>query len=197
MGFKLLQCRERVLLFVKNISGIAKMLFALPRRCNPELLKTTQNRQNDNHLILNIEKRLLLECWKHAFYEQICQTKEGHWITRNFSYTSAANQFVRMTWWRHQMEPFSALLALCAGNSPVPLNSPHKGQWRGGLMFSLIFAWINDWVNNREAGDLRRHRGQYDVNVMIRRCVQSGYHCQFTVAYIDNYLRAIGNDMFA
>ena len=54
---------------------------------------------------------------------------------------------------------------LC-GNSPVPVNSPHKGQWRGALMFSLIRVWINDWVNNREAGDLRRHRGHYDVNVM-------------------------------
>ena len=69
-------------------------------------------------------------------------------------------------WWRHQMETFSALLALCAGNSPVPVNSPHKGQWRGALMFSLIYAWINDWANNREAGDLRRHRGHYDVIVM-------------------------------
>ena len=28
------------------------------------------------------------------------------------------------------------------------------------------FPAINDWVNNREAGDLRRHRGHYDVNVM-------------------------------
>ena len=64
-------------------------------------------------------------------------------------------------------ETFSALLALCAGNSPVPVNSPHKGQWRGALMFSLICARINDWVNNREAGDLRRHRCHYDVNVMI------------------------------
>ena len=64
------------------------------------------------------------------------------------------------------MEAFSALLALCAGNSPVPVNSPHKGQWLGALMFSLICAWINDWVNNREAGDLRRHRGHYDVIVM-------------------------------
>ena len=64
------------------------------------------------------------------------------------------------------METFSALLALCAGNSPVPVNSPHKGQWRGALMLSLICAWINDWVNNREAGDLRPHRGHYDVNVM-------------------------------
>ena len=31
-----------------------------------------------------------------------------------------------------------------------PVNSPHKGQWRGALMFSLICAWINGWVNNRE-----------------------------------------------
>ena len=71
-----------------------------------------------------------------------------------------------ITWWRHQMETFSALLALCAGNSPVPVKSPHKGQWRGALMLSLICAWMNDWVNNREAGDLRHHRGHYDVNVM-------------------------------
>ena len=65
------------------------------------------------------------------------------------------------------METFSALLALCAGNSPVPVNSPHKGQWRGVLMFSLICDLINGWVHNREAGDLRRHRGHYDVMVMI------------------------------
>ena len=73
---------------------------------------------------------------------------------------------VAKSWWRHQMETFSALLALCAGNSPVPVNSPHKGQWRGALMFSFIYAWINDWVNNREAGDLRRQDGHYDVIVM-------------------------------
>ena len=47
-----------------------------------------------------------------------------------------------------------------------PVNSPHKGQWRGALMFSLICALINGWVNNREAGDLRRHRAHYDVIVM-------------------------------
>ena len=33
---------------------------------------------------------------------------------------------------------------------------------------SLICVWINDWVNNREAGDLRRHRVHYDVIVMMR-----------------------------
>ena len=50
-----------------------------------------------------------------------------------------------------------------------PVNSPHKGQWRGALVFSLICVWINGWVNNREAteaGDLRRHCTHYDVIIM-------------------------------
>ena len=81
------------------------------------------------------------------------------------------NQCCRgISWWRHQMETFSALLALCAGNSSVPVKSPHKGQWRGALLFCLICAWINDWVNNREAGDLRGHCGHYDVNVIFQVC---------------------------
>ena len=43
---------------------------------------------------------------------------------------------------------------------------PHKGQWRGALMFTLICAWMNGWVNNREAGDLIRHCAHYDVTIM-------------------------------
>ena len=35
-------------------------------------------------------------------------------------------------------------------------------------MYSFIRAWINGWVNNREAGDLRRHRAHNDVIVMFR-----------------------------
>ena len=46
------------------------------------------------------------------------------------------------------------------------MNSPHKGQWRGALMFSLICAWINSSVNNREAGDMRRQRAHSHVSVM-------------------------------
>ena len=49
-----------------------------------------------------------------------------------------------------------------------PVNSPHKGHWCGGLMFSLICAWINGWANDGEAGDLRCHRTHYDVTVMIQ-----------------------------
>ena len=69
-------------------------------------------------------------------------------------------------WWRHQMETSSALLAIYVGNSPVLVNSPHKGQWHAALMFSLICGWINGWVNSREAGDLKRRRAHYDVIVM-------------------------------
>ena len=47
-----------------------------------------------------------------------------------------------------------------------PVNSPHKGQWRGALMLFFICVWINGWVNNREAGDLRRYRAHCDVTVM-------------------------------
>ena len=59
------------------------------------------------------------------------------------------------------------------------MNSPHKGQWRGALMFSLICAWINGWVNNREAGDLGRHRAHHDVIVI--RCLSGNISkCSFT-----------------
>ena len=67
------------------------------------------------------------------------------------------------------MEAFSALLPFCAGNSPVPVNSPHKGQWRGALMSSLVCTRINGWVYNGEAGDLRRNRARYDVTVMNKK----------------------------
>ena len=69
-------------------------------------------------------------------------------------------------WWRHQMEHFPRYWPFVRGNHRSPVNSPHKGQWRGALMFSLIRASINRWVNNREAGDLRRHRSHYYVIVL-------------------------------
>ena len=47
-----------------------------------------------------------------------------------------------------------------------PVNSPHKGQWRWALMFSLICVWISGWVNICEAGDLRRYCAHNDVFVM-------------------------------
>ena len=71
------------------------------------------------------------------------------------------------SWWRHQMKHFPSYWPFVRGIHRSPVNSPHKGQWRGALMFSLICDWINGWVNNREAGDWRRHHPRYDVTVML------------------------------
>ena len=64
--------------------------------------------------------------------------------------------------WKH----FPRYWPFVRGIHRSPVNSPHKGQWRGALMFSLICVWINNWVNNRETGDLRRCRAHYGVTVM-------------------------------
>ena len=64
--------------------------------------------------------------------------------------------------WKH----FPRYWPFVRGIHRSPVNSLHKGQWRGALMFSLICVWINGWVNNREAGDLRRYRAHFDVTVM-------------------------------
>ena len=71
------------------------------------------------------------------------------------------------SWCRHQMENFPRYWPFVRGIHRSPVNSPHKGQWRAALMFSLICVWINGWINNREAGDLRRNRVHYDVTVML------------------------------
>ena len=63
-------------------------------------------------------------------------------------------------------EHFARYCPFVRGIHRWPVNSPHKGQWREALIFSLICAWINGWVNNRETGDLRRHRAHYAVTVM-------------------------------
>ena len=66
-------------------------------------------------------------------------------------------------------------------NAPVPYPTKpsseqsvtplYDRQWRGALMFSLICARINGWVNNCAAGYLRRYRAHYDVIVMLYRWV--------------------------
>ena len=56
----------------------------------------------------------------------------------------------KQAWWRHQMEKkIPWYWPFVPGIHRSPVNSPHKDQWRGALMFSLICTWINSWVNNR------------------------------------------------
>ena len=110
-----------------------------------------------------------------------------------------------VAWWRHDMATHSQLLSTLKRNPPhddvikwkhfprnwpfvrgihrSTVNSPYKGQWRGALMFSLICARINGWVNNGEAGDLRRYRAHFDVIVMVYRSAE-----RFFVVRRDEFL---------
>ena len=91
------------------------------------------------------------------------------------------------TWWRHQMETFPRYWPFVRGIHRSPMNSPHKGQWRGALIFSLICAWINGQENNRETDDLRHHRAHYDVIVMRRSVL---------ITDISKYDNAINNFLY-
>ena len=64
------------------------------------------------------------------------------------------------------MKTFSALLAICAGNSPV--TGEFLAQRPVTRSFDVFFdlRLNKPWVNNGEAGDLRRYRAHYDVIVM-------------------------------
>ena len=73
--------------------------------------------------------------------------------------------------WKH----FPRYWPFVRGIHRSPVNSSHKGQWRGALMYSLVCVWINGWVNNREDGDLRPYSVHHDVTVMkpalrFKRC---------------------------
>ena len=61
------------------------------------------------------------------------------------------------------METFSALLAICVGNSPVTGDFPAQRQ----VMRSFVVFFDSGWLNDREAGDLILHRAHYDVTVMM------------------------------
>ena len=71
-----------------------------------------------------------------------------------------------ITWWRHQMETFSALLAVCAGNSPVPGEFPAQRPVTRSFDVSFDLR-LNKRLSKQSWGWwLRRHRPHYDVIVM-------------------------------
>ena len=65
--------------------------------------------------------------------------------------------------WKH----FPRYWPFVRGNHQSPLDTPHKVQWLGALMFSLICAWRNGWANNRDAGDVRGHRAHYGATTVM------------------------------
>ena len=126
-------------------------------------------------------------CWQCACLIQYLQPSVWRWPQALLIFildigSQVLGLYMHHSWVRIR-NSFHVMMTLSNGNifrvtGPLcGVNSPHKGQWRGALMVSLICARINDWVNNREAGDLRRHRGHYEVRVMVT--CQSSEHRGF------------------
>ena len=122
------------------------------------ILKWRKTTKNSNSTIA----LTLFQVWYQIFHANCYKQKQA--VYESVEYfpnlvicLSQLPQHSHMAWWRW---PF------VWGIHRSPVNSLHKGQWRGALMFSLICVWINGWENNREAGDLRRYRAHYDVIVM-------------------------------
>ena len=114
--------------------------------------------------------------WKYHIYgEQHYEIKLHFWKKKKWPSCLGVKPHPSMDTWLHDdvinWKHFPRYWPFGRGIHRSPVNSLHKSQWRGALMVSLTWAWINGWVNNREAGDLRRHQAHYDVIVM-KRCAK-------------------------
>ena len=105
--------------------------------------------------------------------------------------------------WKH----FPCYRPFVPGIHRSPVNSPHKGQWRGALIFYLICARINGWVNNHEASDIYYvfrflrfnlcpwliSRRIYISFSMCQRCLIFGLYCliHHAVLKINSLIRLI------
>ena len=114
---------------------------------------------NHRTLCSELLKQKTQNCYSQSIsYQAACQSF-NHSRSRTYAEPELHDDVIK---WKH----FPRYWPFVRGIHRSPVNSPHKGQWRGALMLSLICVWINGWVNNRDAGDLRRYRTHYDVTVM-------------------------------
>ena len=116
-----------------------------------------------NHIILCIiEKRLGI--WsKPLCYINKCRSKRYVFCELVFTHQHGDCSHDYVIKWTH----FPCYWPFVREIHRSTMTCPHKGQWYGALIFSLICSRINGWANNGDAGDLRRHRSHYDVIVLI------------------------------
>ena len=132
----------------------------------------TKGKLSKLYLTLKLAWRCLM-----AYY---LMAPEGHLPIQWWPSSALRSVWVKFVGWRHmhnlpllithddiiKWKHFLRYWPFVWGIHWSPVNSPQKGQWHGTLMFSLVCAWINGWVNNPEAGDLRCYVVNYDVTVM-------------------------------
>ena len=126
-------------------------IFRTKTKATPAL---TRRRWSSQHSKSCWCRRICLEGWREV--PDCCHTKYSYWrqavsggTAENITMMTSSNwNIFRVTGplWRESLSP---------------VDSPHKGQWCGALMLSLICTWTNVWVNNLDNGDLRRDRAHY------------------------------------
>ena len=122
----------------------------VPSYCTIRILSNNSRIQCTFYKLFHLDCSFLFNSLKHLMKFPMC-------LTHNKS--TLHDDVIK---WKY----FPRYWPFVRGIHRSPANSPHKGQWRGDLMLSLLCVWINGWVNNREAGDLRRYHALYDVIVM-------------------------------
>ena len=104
--------------------------------------------------------------------------------------TSSTGRWTIITWWRHQMEKFSALLALCAGNSPVSGEFP--AQRPVTRSFDVFFdlrvnkrlskhSW--GWWFETQSRSLWRHRNDIHCKIIAEPSTTEPDHTLKRVLY--------------
>ena len=128
--------------------------------------------------VIFVNVALIFDDLPIIMYTSICRREQS-----SFQFDDVIN-------WKH----FPSYWPFVRGIHRSPVNSPHKGQWRGALMFSLICTWTNGWVNSRDAGDLRRHCAHYDVTIIDNgefNNILVTIHCLHYWPYASNYTNRI------
>ena len=96
------------------------------------------------------QKKSILHC-TGATSRQISVCRQSNW---------------NCPWWRHKKETFSAC-GIFTGHQWIPGTKASDAElW----CFLRCASEINGWVNNGEAGDLRRHVAHYDVTDVTGIC---------------------------
>ena len=129
---------------------------------------------------------------RHCWPFQRCSTVFGKYLTGgNWLNNPHFGSSLHQTWWRHQMKTFSALLALCVENSPVPGEfSTQRPVTRSFDVF--FYLHLNKPLSKQsKAGDLRRHWAHCDVSVMTRRVWNVGHWRLRPTFQGNNYQNAI------
>ena len=113
------------------------------------------------------------------FYSYICSAYIAHCCHTK---TQVFHFHIMHMWWRHRMETFSACEEF-TGHWGFPWQRPVIQS----VDVSLICAWINSWLNNRKAGDLRHHCAHYDAIVLTVQNNVYKSHIYRKTSYVKAY----------